>query len=135
MLSAVGGLEHTALFVRPPFAADATGPDQVGVLRVDDEPRDLVGFVEADLCPVIAPVHRLVHAVAHRRAVARISLAGADIYDVRITRRHGNRADGRYVLLVKDVTERHSTIRRLDDSACRAGHVVRTRVTRNAGHH
>src|ERR1043166_2722833 len=104
-LPAVGGLEDPTLLVRPPFASESAGIDEIRILRIDHDAGDLVRVGQSDLRPVLAGVDRLVHPVADRGVVARILLARADVDDVRIARRYRNRADRADVLLVEDRLE------------------------------
>src|SRR5262245_7043514 len=133
--AAVDGLEDAALFVRPPLATQAAGVHEVGVLRVDDDARDLVRLRETDVRPVLAGIDGFVHAVADRRVVARILLAGADVYDVRIARRDRDGADRGDRLLVEDGLEGGAAVRGLDDAAVGTGDVVDVAVARHTYDH
>src|SRR6185436_1405315 len=81
-LAAVSGLVEAALLARAPLTAEDGHIDNVGVFRIDDDPSDLVRRGEPDAGEVLAAVGRLVDAVADRRVVARVLLAGADVDDV-----------------------------------------------------
>ena len=129
---AVGGLVDAAVLIGAPLAPEDAGVDDVRVLRVDDEARDLVRLLEADVRPVIAAVDGLVHAVAHRRVVARIPFARADVDDVLVARRDGHGPNGASARLVEDRGEGVAAVRRLDDAAVCARHVVGERVARHA---
>src|SRR5262249_17074463 len=68
-LAAVGGLVEAAVgAVRPELARHA-GVDDVAVLRMDENPHDALGLLEAHVGPGLAAVGGLVDAVADRDRV------------------------------------------------------------------
>ncbi len=93
--AAVHRLEQATLFVGAPFPPERARVDHVGVARVDDQPRDLLGIGQADVRPVPAGVDRLVDAVPDRRVVARVAFTRAGVDDVGVGRRDGDGADRR----------------------------------------
>ena len=88
-LPAVGRLEDAALGVRREEMAHDGDVDRVGVLRVDEDPGDVVGIRQAHVRPGLAGVDRLPDAVARARAPGAVGLPGSDPDDVR--RRSGPR--------------------------------------------
>src|SRR4051812_29716308 len=101
-LSTVRRLEDATLFVRSPLASEPARVHEVRILRVDHDARDLVTLLETDVRPMLPGVDRLVHPVTDRRVVARVLLARADVDDIWIARRDGDRADRADVLPVED---------------------------------
>ena len=81
--------------------------------------------------PRLAAVAAAVDAVAERRVVARVLLAGADVDDVGIRRRQRDLADRQHVLVVEDRLPGRAAVDGLPDAAVGAGHVEDERV---AGH-
>ena len=73
-----------------------------GVLRIDDDLRDLLRVAQAEVRPRLAGVGGLVDAVAGRQVGPLLRLAGADVDDVGIRGRHRQRADRAGGLLVED---------------------------------
>ena len=101
--AAVGGLEDAALLVGAPQPAERGDVDDVGILRVDDDPADVLRLAQPHVLPGLAAVGRLVDAVAPRRALAVVRFAGADPHDVRIGRVDGDVANRHRRLRVEDV--------------------------------
>ena len=134
-LAAVNGLEEAALLVRAPLAAQRARVDDVGVAGIDDEARDLLAVGKAHVRPVLTGVDRFVHAVADRRVVARVALAGAGVDHVGIRRRDGDRPDGGDRLIVEDRLPRDAAVGGLEDAAHRARHVHRGDVAWQAHEH
>ena len=73
-----------------------------GIARVDGDLRDLLAVAQAEMRPGLAGVGGFVDAVADREIGTLQSLAAADVDDVRIGRRDGDRADGSGRLIVED---------------------------------
>src|SRR5262249_42343947 len=116
-LAAVGGLVEAAVgAVRPELARHA-GVDDVAVLRMDENPHDALGLLEAHVGPGLAAVGGLVDAVADRDRVPGPRLAGADPHRLRVRRVDGDRADRLHRLLVEDRLESGAAVERLPDAA------------------
>ncbi len=133
--AAICRLVDAALLARPPLAPEDAGVDDVGVPRVDHDTGDLVGLLEPDALPVIAPVDRLVHPVADRGVVARIPLTRTDVDDIAVARRHRDRPDRDRPLVIEDRREGRPAVGGPDDPTVGPRHVVRERVAGNTGHH
>ena len=82
--------------------AEHRGEDPIRIVRIDGERRDLLAVAQAEVRPGAAGVGRSVDAVAHREVGALQPLAAADVDDVRIRRRHRDRADRLRRLVVED---------------------------------
>src|SRR6185437_4870292 len=83
-LAAVGGLVDAALGVGGEQMPEGGGIDDVGVLRVHQDPADDVGVAEAHEGPRLAAIGGLVQACAGEHGVARGGIAGADVDDLRV---------------------------------------------------
>src|SRR5436853_3078473 len=115
-LAAVRAADHAALAGGAEGMAEGRDASDIGILRVDDQRADLAGVPEADVAPGPAAVDRLVDAIAVRHVAARGRLPGADIDDVRIGGRDGERAHGRDRCSVGQRPPRGAPVRRLPDS-------------------
>src|SRR6187399_3582724 len=108
--------------------------DQCGVARMDDDLADLTGGLEPDAAPGLPRVGRLEHPVAKRDRVAHVSLAGADVDDVGIRRRHCDRADGRDAGAVEDRRPGPAGVDRLPYAATDRPGVERVRLADDPRH-
>ena len=106
----------------------------VGVGRVDVDLRDHLRVVKAKVRPRLARVSRLVHAVARRQVGANDSGARADVDDVRVGRRHGNRANRAAAGRVEDRLPVRAVVGRAPHAAVVEADVRHVRLTRHAGH-
>ena len=68
--------------------------EDVGVARIDDNGRNLFACGEARGLPRLTGVGGLVESVAFIHGTAGDLIAGADVNDVRVGRRHLDGADG-----------------------------------------
>ena len=84
VLAAVFGLEDAAIGVFSPLLARRAHPRGVGIRRMERDPVDALGLLEAEVGPGLAAVERAVDAVAHRHAVPGVALSGAHPDDVRV---------------------------------------------------
>ena len=85
--------------------------------------------------PRFAGVGRAVHAVAVRPVLAKVGLAAAGIDDVRVRRRHGNRADRRdRRRTVRHVLPGDAAVGRLPDTAVHGAEVEHVVLRRVANH-
>ena len=131
-LSAVGGLEDAALRIRAPQVSDARDIHDVGIGRMNHDAADVAGLLEAHVAPRPAAVHRLVDAVAPRRALPVVGFAGAGPDDVRVRWRDGEIADRHHrVDAVEDRHPRRALVRALEDPAAGRADVD---GVRGAGH-
>ena len=120
-LAAVAGLVDAALVVVVPQMAGGTRVNRVAVLRIDQDPGDVLGILQADIGPVLAAVGRFVDAVADRDAVAHPGLAGAHPHDLRIGGIDGDGADRLHVRLVEHRLEGGAAVDRLPHAAAGRG--------------
>ena len=116
-LAAVGRLVDAAFRVRAEEMAERRDVDRVGVLRIDDDARDRLRLFQPDVGEGLAAVGRLVDAVAERRGLAVVRLAGADVDDVRVARMDGDVADRGGGVGVEHRLERHAVVLRLPHAA------------------
>src|SRR5205823_3427662 len=92
-LAAIGGAENAALGVRSVRVAEDGDEEAVRIVRVDGDGRDLLAIAQTEVRPRRAGVGGLVDAVAGGEVGALQPFAAADVEDVRIRRRDGDRAD------------------------------------------
>src|SRR5205085_10504486 len=84
---------HAARGVGAPDVPEHRDVDEIRIRRMHHDVADLPGVFKADLLPRTTGVSRLPHSVAVADVAANRILAAAYIYDVRIRRRDGDRAD------------------------------------------
>ena len=135
-LAAVDRLEDAALLVGRPQVAHGRDVDDVGVRRVDDDPRDVLRVGEPHVLPGLAGVGRLVDAVARVGDADARRVAGADPDDVLVGRGDGHAPDAGHVLPVEHRLERRAVVRRLPQAAVADRDVegVEVRLQRRLGH-
>ena len=99
VLAAVGGAVDAPLRVRSPQVPDRRHICHVRVARMDLDSPDVVRVLQPQVRPGAPRVGGAVDAVAPRRALPVVGLAGADPHHVRVGRRDGHGADrsGRFV--------------------------------------
>ena len=132
-LPAVPRAVDPALRVRAEGLAEDGRPGDVRVRRVDDHRADLAGLL-ADVPPGLPGVGGLVDAVPLRDVAPDVRLARADVDDVRVGRRHRDRADRARRLVVEDGLPPDAAVRGLPHPARGRGRVVGERVAGHAGH-
>src|SRR6185312_1510010 len=96
----------------------------VGIARVELDPRDLLRLLETHRRPRLTAVGGLPHAVAVRDVAADGILATADPHDIRILLIDGERADRAAEIVVGDGRRGLAAIDRLPDTAARGAEVV-----------
>ncbi len=127
-LAAVGGLVDAALTARSPQAARRRDEDDVVVARVDGDAMDVLGGPEAHVDVGLAPVGRLVDAVAPRGALAVVRFAGAHPHQVGVRLRDGDVANRHQALILELGRERRAGVRGLPDTAVGGAHVEDGRI-------
>ena len=133
-LAAVLRPEHAALRVRAVRMPDGRDVHDVRIRRVNADAPDLAAVGQADVRPGLAGVGRLVDPVARRQVAAQARLAHADVDDVRIRLRDGDRADrSGPEEAVRDVAPGHAGVVGLPDAAAGRAHVVDERLAGDAG--
>ena len=115
--AAVARTIDAAVRVRAVRMPERGDEDDVGIGRVDDDARDLTRVVEAQVRPIRTGVGGLVHAVAVGDLRPHVRLAGPDINDAGIRRRHRDSADRRHRLRVEDRKPGAARVGRLPDAA------------------
>src|SRR5687768_2391511 len=90
-LAAVSRHVHAALFVWTKRVAQCADVHDVGILRMDGDSRDALGFSQTHVLPRLAAIGRLVNSIAERNAVAHVRLASTDPDHLRITDRKSTR--------------------------------------------
>ncbi len=116
--AAVGAFVDAALFVRSPQIAERRDVHDVGIGGVDHDAADVVSLLEAQVRPGNAGIHRFVDAIAPRRALAIVGLAGADVENRRVGWREGEVADRGVRLIIEDGLPGVAAVDRLEDSSC-----------------
>ena len=127
-LATVGGLVDAALRAGRPDRAHGAHPEGVRIVRVQDDPVDLAGLLEAHELPGRAAVHGAVDARARIGRVAGVPLAGADPDDVAVAVVHGDRTDVGDPLVVEERRPGVAGVRGLPDTAGSRADVDRARV-------
>ena len=113
--------------------AERRDEETVRVLGVDVDHRDHLRFAKTQVRPRLSGVGRLVDPVAHRKVGPDDPRSGADINDVWIRRRHGDRANGARRLRVEQRHPRRAVVGRAPDSAVVESDVKDARLARHAG--
>ena len=126
--AAVHRFVDAALTTRPPQAAGGRDEDDVVVARVDDDAVDAAGRFETHVGVGLAPVRRLVDAVAPRRALAVVRLAAAHPHQIRVALRHCDVADRDEPVVLELRLEGRAAVRRLPDAPVRGADVEDRRV-------
>ena len=117
-LPTVGGAKDAAFRIGTKRVSDRRDENTIVIARIDDDVADLLRVVEAEVLPAATAVGGAIDAGAVREVLAQLRFAGADVDDVRIRRRHGNRAHGGDVgLAVGHVAPGLPAVRRLPDAA------------------
>ena len=106
----------------------------LGILRIDDDAADLAGVAQADVGPGLAAVSGFVDAVAGGQIGANVRFARARVNDLRIGRRHCERADRSHRLPIEDRLPNHAGIGGFPDAAIDGAEVKGGRVAGNSGH-
>ncbi len=130
--AAVAGAEDAAVGVRAVDVAERGDEHHVRVLGVHDHPPDVPRVVEADVRPRLPGVGGLVHPVAERVLRPHVGLARAHVDDVRLGRRHANRADRADGLRVEHRVPRAARVQRLPDAAADRSEVEDSGLARHA---
>src|SRR6185312_5371534 len=131
VLAAVGGAIDPALRIGPVRMAGHSGENFVGIPRIDGEFWNLLAIAQAKMGPRLAGISGFVDAVPDREVRAVQPLAAADINNVGIRRRNGNRANGAGGLMVKDGLPCAAVIIRLPDASIADAYIEDVRL---AGH-
>ena len=105
----------------------------IGIVRVDDDLRDLLAIAQSEVPPGLAGVGGFVDAVAHGEIGALKAFAAADVDDVRIGRGDGDGADGAGGLAVEDGMPGAAEIVGLPDAAVVDADVEDIRLTGDTG--
>src|SRR5262249_34951137 len=116
-LAAVLRSEDAPLGVRTKDVPLRRYVDEVGVVGVDADPRDLPRILEADVLPAAAAVRRLVDPVPVRDVAADRLLSGPHVNDVRVRLGDGDGPDrARLEVLVGEHLPVGSAVGRLPDA-------------------
>ena len=133
------GLAAVGRLVEPPFGvlrvvmAEGRDVDHVGILGVDDDPPDVMGFRQPHVPPAFPGVCGLVDAVAPIGRAGVVGFARADPKNVGIRGGHGDVADGEDLLVVEDGLERLAVVVRFPESSGAGGGVERVRPLEGDG--
>ncbi len=124
-LAAVDGPVDAPLGVLRGVLPEGADPCHVAILRVDANPGDVLGLLEAQVLPGHAPVGGLVDAVPLLDVAPDLRLPGPDVHDVgiRLADRHGPHR-GAGDLPVGDGAPREAAVGGLPQAAARGAEVV-----------
>ena len=115
--AAIGRSEHSALNIRTIGMPQHGNEDPIGIARVHQNRRNLLAIAEPQMAPALARVGGFINSIAHREVRPLHALAAADINNVRVGRRQGNRAHGTSGLLIEYRMPGTPKIVRLPDPA------------------
>ena len=101
---------------------------------MNNDSSNVPGVFQADVRPGLAGVGGFVDAVSEREVAADAGFARADIDDVGIGIRHGNGADGRYRLLIKERIPADPAIGGFPDASASRAKIVGIRLARHTSH-
>src|SRR2546423_9957289 len=113
-------------------ASNRPAEQPVRVARVDDDQGNLLAVAKPEMCPGVARVGGLVDPVADGQIGSREAFAAADVDDVRVRWRDGNRANRSRRLIVEDWNPRAPEIVRLPDAAVHRRHIEHIWLARHA---
>src|SRR5882724_9933448 len=122
-LAAVCCLVDAALVAIAPQLSWRTGVNDVAVFRIDQDFRDALGIAQAHVVPVLAPVGRLIDAIAYANTVPRPGFTGTDPNGFRCLRIDGDGADRLHRLLVENGLIGSAAIHGLPDAAARCADI------------
>src|SRR5579864_2114142 len=83
-LPAIAGAKDSALFVRAERVPDRGNENNVRIVRVDQNLRDVMRIFESNVSPRLSGVDRFVHAIPIRYIASQTWLASTDVNDIRI---------------------------------------------------
>jgi hypothetical protein len=116
-LAAVGAAIDAPLGAGRPERAERRHVHDVGVVRVDHDPPDVMRTLEPEVDPRVTPIVRPVDTVAPRRRLTVVLLSGARIDDPMIRRGDRDVAERAHRLVVEDRLPRRPVIRAAPESA------------------
>src|SRR6185437_7697455 len=123
VLATVGGAIDAALRVGAVGVSGHGGKNLVRIFGIHGEFGNLLAVTQAEMRPGFAGVSGFVDAIAHGEIRAVQSFAAADIDDIGIRRRDGDRTDGTGGLVVKDGLPSASVIVGLPHAAVADAHI------------
>ncbi len=132
--AAIDRLVNASLFRSAVQRALSRDQDDVGILRIDDDARDVLRRFEPDPLPRLAGVSRFVDAIAVvRHHAAHCVFAHADVNNVRVAFRNSHSADGTGLeVAVGDVAPTDAHVVCFPETAASRSHVVSLRIADNA---
>ena len=126
--AAVRGLVEPPVSAGAPQRALCGDEHDVPVLRMHEDPPDVLGSFEPHALPCSSAVHGLVHAVAVGHAALGVVLTGAHPHHVGVARVEGDDADGIRAFAAEHGLERRTVVHRLPHTSRRRGDVPGPRV-------
>ncbi len=129
-LTAIGGLVETPLTALRPQGTLSGDPDHVRVSRIDENPADVLGFLQTHVLPGLPAIDALVHAIAVSHMPAADVLAGTHPDNVGVARVEGHITEGIGPLIVEDGLPCRSRIGRLPEIAATHSDVPDRRILR-----
>ena len=131
--AAVGRPKYPALGVRTIRMTERRNEEPIRIGGVDVDVADHLRIVQTEVRPRLAGVGGLVHAVALREVGTDDARPTADIDDVGITRRHGDRTDGAGGLVVEEGEPRGPVVGGAPHAAVVESYIEYVRLTRHTG--
>ena len=131
-LPAVSRLVKSAIAARRPKRPLRRNVDDIGVARIDDDLRDVLGLFQPDVLPALPAVDRFVNPVPHRHRALAVVLPRPNPDHERVMRIDRHAADGERLLIIEQRREADPRIRRLPNPASRGGDVPDPPIFRTA---
>ena len=131
--AAVGRAEDAALGVRAVRMTEDRDEEPVGVAGIDGDGRDHLAVAQPEMLPRASGVGGLVDPVADRQIGTDDARAGADVDDVGVRRRDGDRADRAGRLVVEQRHPVGAVVGRSPDAAVVEAGVEHVRLAGDAG--
>ncbi len=116
-LAPVRRFVDAAIRVRAEQMAGHRDVHRLRTFRIDHDARDRLRLLQPDVRKRLSTVRRLINAVAKRRGLPIVGLAGADVDDVRVGRVDGDVADRRGAVMLEHRLEGGAVVLRLEHAA------------------
>ena len=131
-LAAVPAAIDPAHLVRPEEMTHCRDVDQVGVLRMNPDARDVLAVGKAELHPAVAGIGGLPQAIARRDVATDRLFPEADVDHIRVPLGHRDRTYGATEEAIGDVFPACPPVYRLPHASPRCTHVIGFTVLGNA---
>ncbi len=110
--------------------AEGSDVDDIRVFRMNDDPSNMVGFLESHVFPGLTSIFGFVNTITPVRASGIISLACPNPNHIRSRRSHSDISDRYHALVIKNWGEGCAVVRCFPETARGSGHVECERLRR-----